>query len=146
MMHKSFYASGFLYHSPSDQILLRRQSDSDKTSQWDLFRGTTKGLETTESSFRELISKLLHITIHKVHTVYSYVDDETNTHHSIVYSRLDTLETFSDSLPFECRWFSFKDVTKLPIAKQTKHDIVIGQRVIQAAFRTLHGERNSHAM
>ena len=38
-------------------------------------------------------------------------------------------------------WLSTKNIHKLPIPEQMKHDITVGQRVINAKQRTLTGEQ-----
>ena len=50
-MHKLFYASGFLYHSPTEQILLRQMS-SLKNSIADMAHGwwhSFKGRRTSQN-------------------------------------------------------------------------------------------------
>lgn len=141
LMHKSFYASGFLYHPYTHQILLQQNNSLLNTaSSWLLFEGLCAEKEGPESLFKTIILKLLGIKIDTVFPVYSYFNESTNKNQYIVYSKLRTLQNFSSKNGVAFSWFSFKEVIKMRIKEQTKHDIVVGQRVIEAAKRKSRGE------
>lgn len=140
-MHKNFYASGFLYHLPSKQILLQQNNSiSSMPPSWLLFGGLYSKNEDPESFFKDVIFKELSIRVKDVHSIYSYVVEDIHQYHSIVYSNLGRLQKFSPKNNLTFAWFSFKDIPKLKIAEQTKHDIIVGQRVIEAARRKSQGE------
>ncbi len=134
-MHKNFYASGFLYHPSSQQILLQ-QNDSS----WILFGGPYLDKENPEVLFKNKIFEVLNIEIKTVRCVYSYLDENTDEFQYIVYSKLSKFKKFSSKNGTTFAWFSFRDLQKLKISEQTKHDIVVGQRVIEAAERKSRGE------
>lgn len=141
-MHKNFYASGFLYNPYSQQILLQQQALSTTLfSPW-LFGGFYKEKEAPEIIFKNIIFDLLDIRIDAVYPVYSYFNENTSTNQIIVYSELKVFQNFSSKNGIAFVWFSFKDVAKLHIAEQIKHDIVVGQRVIDAALRKQRGEHS----
>lgn len=134
-MHKTFYASGFLFHLPSQQILLQqKQSTSPVVSPWIFFGNKHAINKKPEKIFEETLSKLLKININKLNKIYSYTKDYFQIH-TLFYATLDELEEFAPVNGYVFRWFSFKDVLKIKISEQTKHDIVIGQRVIDALER-----------
>lgn len=135
-MHKTSYASGFLYHLPSQQILLQQKTPTTSThsAPWSLFTSPYSENEDPKEIFKNIIFDLLHIKIDTVHLVYSYFNENTSMNHVIVYAELNDLQNFSKN-GITYAWFSFRDVTKLNIAEQTKHDIVIAQRVIDDAAR-----------
>lgn len=138
-MHKKFYASGFLYHLPSQQILLQQDSSSQNlSSQWLLFEKSHAEKEIPETVFKNTISELLRIKIDTVYPVYAYEHEDTNQ--SVFYSEIDFLKDFPSKNDLLFKWFSFRDIRNLHIIEQTKHDIVVGQRVIEAASRKLRGE------
>lgn len=140
-MHKNFYASGFLYHPSSQQILLQQNSSiSPMSTSWLLFGGFYLEDEKPEALFKDIIFKLLDIKTRVVYPIYSYFSDNTRESQYIVYSHLSKLHNFSSKNGLTFAWFSFKDVLKLKITEQTKHDIVVGQRVIDAAKRKSRGE------
>lgn len=143
-MHKKFYASGFLYHLATEQILLQQQPTSpSQTSPWFLFSESYTERENPETIFKKIIHNMLGIQIETVQTVYSYFHEKTNTNQNIVYSELNELQNFPSKNGVTFKWFSFKDVIKLPIAEQTKHDLVVSKRVIDATARKLRGEFTS---
>lgn len=141
LMHKKFYASGFLYHSPSQRILLQQSNSIPPTSSsWLLFGGQYLEKEDPKALFENIIFKLLDIKIKVVRPIYSYFNYTTGEFQYIVYSQLSKFQNFSSKNGLTFAWFSFKDVLKLKITEQTKHDIVVGQRVIEATERKSRGE------
>lgn len=141
-MHKKLYASGFLYYSPSQQILLQKNTSSLSVllPQWSLFTGVYTEREQPEAAFKKVIRDVLGVKIDIVNPIYSYFKENINSNQVIVYSELKTFKDFSPKKGLTFGWFSFKEVIKLQIEEQTKHDIVVGQRVIDAAGRKSRGE------
>jgi hypothetical protein len=140
-MHKKFYASGFLYHPQSQQILLQQNSSiGNVSSPWLLFGGNYSEKDEPEALFKNLILDLLDIEIGAVHPIYSYLNENNEAFQYIVYSRLNKFQNFSSRNNLTFAWFTFKEILKLKITPQTKHDIVVGQRVIEAAVRKSLGE------
>ncbi len=138
-MHKSFYTSGFIFHLPTQQILLQqRQLASSITSSWTLFEKEHSENKQSEDVFKNTISKLLNITLDNVEQIYSYVQEDKN--YTLLYATVRTLEKFPPKKGYIFRWFSFKEVLKIKASEQTKHDIVVGQRVIEAVKRKEAGE------
>jgi hypothetical protein len=140
-MHKNFYASGFLYHPQSQQILLQQNNSiGNMSSPWLLFGGNYSEKDEPEALFKNLILDLLDIEIGAVHPIYSYLNENDAAFQYIVYSRLNKFQNFSSKNNLTFAWFTFKEILKLKITPQTKHDIVVGQRVIEAAVRKSLGE------
>ena len=140
-MHKDFYASGFLYHPVSQQILLQQNSVvSPASSPWTLLGTTYKESENPEAILKDIILDLLDIQITTILPIYSYSGEDKEPSQYIGYTIAKTKKDFSPKNGFSFAWFSFKDVLKLQITPQTKHDIVVGQRVIEAAERKRLGQ------
>ena len=138
-MHKKFYASGFLYHLPSHQILLQQDTSSQNlSSQWVLFEKAHTEKAIPETVFETIISEVLHIKINTVYPVYAYAYEDTNQ--SVFYSELATLHDFPTKNGLLFKWFSFRELRSLHITEQTRHDIIVGQRVIEAESRKRRGE------
>jgi len=140
-MHNEFYASGFLYHSASQQILLQQYpSLSQPSMYWSLFGGMNQTDETSEQAFLRILAVNLGLTVtpNACFAVYDYVQKNRNTPRFIYYAIVDTLYD-EEALLTENKtsWFSFKQVAKLPIEPQTRQDITVGQRVINLAVRQL---------
>jgi ADP-ribose pyrophosphatase YjhB (NUDIX family) len=134
-MHKSLYASGFLYNISTEQILLQ-QLHSQST--WSLFGGKNNPSETPQHAFQEIITKHLHITppLSVIHTVYEYPLENSGEQHVILYANVNFSEEeqqFAEEL--HTNWFTFRQLYKLSLTEQTKQDLMIGQRVIQAEIR-----------
>jgi len=140
VMHKMFYVSGFIYHPPTQQILLHQQSLNSTASSWSLFGEQHDETIQPEVIFNKVVSKLLNKQLSEIYPIYSYTDDTSNSTQSLLYAILEELEEFPPKNGHTFQWFTFKELVKLPINEQTKHDIVVGQRVIEAAGRKERGE------
>lgn len=138
IMYKTFYSSGFLYNPTSQQILL--QQPQPLTSMWVLFEKEHKEHEHPEEVFRNHVLKLLGIEIDIIYPIYSYLNETTKNNRSLFYAITEDLTEIFSKNDYNFRWFSFKDVLKIQATEQTKHDIVVGQRVIQASDRKSRGE------
>lgn len=138
-MHKSYYASGFLFHPASEQILLHQDPTSD-TPEWSLFSGANKAKETPEQTFYRIIRDELgiEVDITACHVVYDYQHREKKVPHYIFYAVVD--EAYDEEVlltEHKTAWFYFRQIIKLPMKKQTRQDITVGQRVINLALREL---------
>jgi len=141
-MHKIFYARGFLFHSSSQQILLQQQilPSSTLVSPWSLFNGLYKEDDKPEEVFKNVIFNLLRIKIGTIYPVYSYHNESTKTNQVIMYALLKKQQDFLPTNEATFSWFSFKEILKLPMTEQMRHDIIVGQRVIAASERKSRGE------
>lgn len=143
-MHKleSFYASGFLYHPASQQILLQQPITSPNPSPWALFEGPPVGKETPEKTFQRLVGKSLGLTLNlrDIYPVYFY--HCSGKDRQIIYGQLKTAKAFSPRKGATFGWFSFKQVNKLSLSVQAKHDVAVAQRVIAASIRKSLGQIN----
>lgn len=143
LMHKDFYASGFLYHQKTQQILLQQDTSANTEAVWSLFGGDNLKNETSEQSFERIISKILHIKVkpNNIFPVYTYFHSEKNKDHFICYAKVTKLEKFPNTKKSLFSWFTFKQIQKLNLPTQIKQDIIIGQRVIDSAIRKNLGEK-----
>lgn len=134
-MHKGFYASGFIYSLPTQQILLQQVNN---TSFWLLFGDKSRKDEKPIHTFRRVISQQLKIKISPkiIYSIYDYFQEQDKNHH-IFYAQIDNKgKKLRVRKGFIVEWFTFKQLSKLQLAQQAKQDIIVGQRVIQAAART----------
>lgn len=133
-MHKAFYASGFLYHSPSQQILLQ-QIDNNKTV-LSLFTGNSETGEEVSAVFQRIIYQQLGITIPltSINPIYDYFYKDFGTDHFLQYAEVDDIDLAANlQEQGVIRWFPLQKISKLNMPDQVRHDIIIGQRVIRAA-------------
>ncbi len=140
-MHKPIYASGFLYHLATQQILLQQTSThADPIASWSMFSGKSQQEEDASTLFQRVIREELHINleIKNILPVYDYVRDIHNTVHYILYAEVPTLYTFPSPSgnTLKCSWFTYKLTTKLQLDDQTKQDVIVSERVIKAQART----------
>lgn len=140
-MHNEFYASGFLYHPASQQILLQQKfSNYQIAPHWSLFGGKNRAEETSNQAFLRILSEKLGLSLSHdtCFTVYDYLQKENRTPHFIFYSVVDDLYDEDALLTAnKTSWFTFKQITKLAMKPQTRQDITVGQRVINLAIRQL---------
>lgn len=120
-MHKIVYASGFLYHPDSAQILLQ-QNSSDPKPIWTL-------LECANGK----------IFGQKTRPIYDYV--AKGKKYVISYAEVKKTKDFLAVKNLSFKWFTVKEISKLPISAQTKQDIIVGHRVIDSEIRRDIGEQ-----
>lgn len=138
LMHKAVYASGFLYHPPTQQILLQRPSDTDTASPWFLFTVIKRQHETLPVAFQRAIAEQLHIKLplKNIFQVYDYEDESLQARNVIHYAEVKTLGAKTKTEAGNTlQWCTIRQINKLPLSEQTRQDIVIGQRVILANQR-----------
>lgn len=140
IVHKLSYVSGFIYYPPTQQILLHQLSLDPTASSWSLFGKQHDETKQPEAVFKDIVSKLLHKNFNEVYPIYSYIEESSDITHTLLYALATELEDFPPQQGHTFQWFTFKELVKLPIDEQTKHDIVVGQRVIEAAGRKERGE------
>lgn len=133
-MHKYFYASGFLYHSPTQKILLQQTGTTTDFS-FTLFSGKGYGDQNPAIVFQKIIFDELGIKIplHSISPVYDYLPQELQKDHCVLYADVADVGLEDDfQKKGNAEWFTPKQLSKLKLHEQTGHDIMIGQRVIRA--------------
>ena len=142
-MHKDFYASGFLYHPPTRQILLQQQkSDLEITSAWSIFETKSSFKGKAEQAFQRHLAKLLKVKLKPslIYPVYTYFCKEKKKNRVIFYAEINKAIDFS-SKKNKFAWFTFKQVIKLKLDEQSKHDLVVAERVIASKIRKSLGQQ-----
>ncbi|MDP3988429.1 MAG: hypothetical protein Q8P80_04780 [Candidatus Levybacteria bacterium] len=134
-MHKTFYASGFLYCLPSQQILL--QQNNALGSYWSLFGQKGQNTQNPLSIFQKAISQQLHIklALGAIYPVYDYFKKEIGTNCYVFYAQINLKKEFHTRKDSTREWFTFKQISKLTFSDQIKQDIIVGERVIKAKAR-----------
>ncbi|MCL5432627.1 MAG: hypothetical protein M1524_00735 [Patescibacteria group bacterium] len=136
-MHKKFYASGFFYHPPTQQILLQQKKSTENSSSlWSMFGDECSSEKNAAQTFLRLINKLLKIKIKPdfIHPIYTYFHKDIGKNHAVFYAEVHEVKNFS-SKKGVFTWFTFKQILKLQLSEQTKQDLIVGQRVIDAGIR-----------
>lgn len=139
-MYKPFYVSGFLYHLATQQILLRQSPlYAHPSPAWNMFGGAScKGEDAPTALQRVLYNQLgLHIETKSLLPVYDYFYQALHATHYVFYVEVKKLYVPTAlAAGAACSWFTFKQTTKLTLAEQAKHDVIISERVINAQIRS----------
>lgn len=141
-VQKSFYVSGFLYHLRTQKILLYQPNlDKGASSIWTMLGGAGIGEEDPQKAFNRVIYQLLNLRIDEkhLHPVYDYFNSNLNADHFVFYARVRSINNLSMPDKDTFSWFNFKQISKLPLSEQSRQDIIVSQRVIQAQARSDSG-------
>lgn len=134
-MHKNFYASGFLYHPNSQQILLQQ---FDSSSSWSFFGQYGNSNEEPIRIFQQAISQDLSIKLplKSLYPVYDYFNAEIGKNFFVFYAQVHfQKKRYGEKENSSLQWFTFKQTTKLSFPTQIRQDIVVAERVIKAKQR-----------
>lgn len=142
-MHNNFYASGFLYHPKSEQILLQQKNSADQNPFWSLFGKKVLKDKTGEETFVDVFFEKLNIKLKakNVNSIYTYSTNEKGVNYNIYYAEVKRLHKSPDTSSNGLSWFNFKQIQKLNLSEQTRQDILIGQRVIDSSIRKGLGQK-----
>lgn len=142
-MHKDLYASGFLYHPRSQQILLQQSTDPNDKQKWSLFEGKRLVDESSEEAFKRIALEILNIKLNhsSIHLVYEYFHPQMGRNQSITYAEVKTQKKLMATKGLLFGWFTFRQISRLGLSEQTKQDLTVGQRVIDSAMRKSLGQR-----
>lgn len=133
-----FYASGFLYNLKTHQILLlQNKQNNDIEPCWSMLGGDSKDGEDAQITFQRVVSKQLDIDIKpkNIYPIYDYFHNTYNKVHYVFYAEVRNIKGLNGLKQGILSWFTFGEIQKLPFTKQTKQDIVVGERVINAKWR-----------
>lgn len=147
IVHKPFYASGFLYHLKTQQILLHQPSSrNDSSSLWSMFGGMSNNGENAQDVFTRIMYRLvkLQLLAKHIYPVYDYYFHARNKIHYVFYALIKDMRELPISTSDTMSWFTFKQTSKLLFDDQTKQDIVVSERVINAAARENESIMPSH--
>ena len=138
-MHKVFYASGFLYHEPTQQILL--QQAYDDSPEWSLIGGVSLVRETAQEAFHRIAFSILRIklSLESIYPVYTYNKRNFERKQVILYADIEDINHVKPGKDNVFSWFTRKQIQRLPLDLQTKQDLIVGQRVIDARMRKSQG-------
>lgn len=132
VVHQSFYASGFLFHSATQKILLL-QSINNNTTELLLFGNKCHKGSDPQTEFQESMGKTLgmKISASSVHPIYDYTHNTLGEHFIFFIEVTDALpKTYPSQTKAE--WFLLSKLSKLNMSEQTRHDIIVGERVIRS--------------
>lgn len=126
-----FYASGFLYSLKTHQILLV------PGPLYSMLGGESMEGEDSQAAFQRIVNKLLDLKIKPkdIYPIYDYFSDTTKQPHFVFYAEVGSNKKFNKLKKGTLSWLRFSEILKLPFSLQTKQDMVVGERVINAKWR-----------
>ena len=135
-----FYACGFLYSLKHNKILLlQSKAQEDQPCLYSMLGG--EGIEGEEAlvSFQRIVNKLLNVNIKSkdIHPVYDYCHSSNDKPSFVFYADIKNIKNISGLEEGTFSWLKFSETIKLKFNTQTKQDMVIGERVINAKLRDL---------
>lgn len=72
-----------------------------------------------------------------IHEVYDYIDESLGEQFIFFIDASDISPDAYPSMP-NVAWFPLAKLTKYTMSEQTRHDIIVGERVIRALRETAH--------
>lgn len=131
-MHKSFYASGFLYNLKTHQILLLQNSTS-----YSMLGGDSLEGEDAQSTFQRVISKVLNLNLKSknIYPIYDYFHDTLDKINYVFYAEVKKPPVLHHSKKSTLSWVTFSETLKLLFSAHTKQDVIVGERVINLKQR-----------
>jgi len=133
-VHNSNYASGFLYHPSTEKILLQLTPENRNASLWSLFSDRQTD-EDRSDFFQKIIFDQLRILLQltAIVPIYDYMRPAQRETYFIYYAEVKSVDMkLRPKRGCTVRWFSLKEITKLALPPQVRHDIMIGTRVIRS--------------
>lgn len=94
--------------------------------------------EDAAITFQRGIYNILHLKlpIKCIFPVYDYFHTLYNKTHYVFYAEVPKMQKYTYA-EHTLAWFTFKQIIKLPFTKQTKQDIIVAHRVIDAQEREI---------
>ena len=137
-MHKTFYASGFLYSLKTKQILLlQTQSGDDSVTIWSTLGGDSLDGEDAQATFHRVVHEVINVDLNSKHIyqIYDYFHEGLDKVNYVFYAEVGKTPNFDSFSNNTLSWVSFQETIKLLFSNQTKQDVVVGQRVINLKER-----------
>ena len=130
-VQSTFYASGFLYHRASQKILLQQITSTGQGKPL-LFKTKAQKGNDPQTVFKLCIEKALDKPIKSsaIHPIYDYVDDSGEQF--IFFIEVPGISPDSYPTNQNAEWFLLSKLSKIDMSEDTRHNILIGERVIRS--------------
>lgn len=92
-------------------------------------------------SFQRIASKHLNLKLQPKAVLFIYDYAIKGKKHLVSYAEVKKLGDFPATKIYSFKWFTIKEISKLPISSQTKQDLIVGRRVIDSQVRRDAGEQ-----
>lgn len=141
-MHKSFYASGFLYNLKTQQILLLQSAPKDNVASiWSMLGGESNEGENAQMTFQRVLSELLTLNLKTkdIYPIYDYFHEALDKVNYVLYAEVKNPPIFNSIKENALTWTTFDDTLKLLFTDHAKQDVVVSERVINLKMRISQG-------
>jgi len=145
-VHKSFYASGFLYSLKTHKILLlHSEQKDDVSSSWSTLTGESKQGEDAKIAFQRIIGELLKLNLEPkdIYPIYDYLHGTEDKVNYVFYAQVKNPQEFDSPLDGAYSWVAFSEISKLLFASHTDQDVIVGERVINLMLRLVQESDSS---
>lgn len=132
----SFYVSGFLYSSKTNQILLLKSQNKESSDFiWSTIGGESR--EEASKAFQRIINELLDLNLKakNIYPIYNYFHEARNKDNYVFYAEVKSPKKFKNLKEDSFSWVSFNEISKFSFASNSKQDVIVGQRVINTKCR-----------
>jgi hypothetical protein len=122
---------------------LQQKKSADGNVVWSLLIQKMTENKTGEETFRDLFFEKLGIKLklRGVNLIYNYYNKEKDASYNLYYAEVKSLRKLPETAKNNFAWFSFKQVQKLDLSEQSKHDVTVGIRVIDSSIRKSLGQQ-----
>ena len=108
--------------------------------------GEGKEGEEAHLAFQRIIYKLLNIKVKQIYPIYDYFHETKDKVNYVFYAEVGTAKAYNTPRGDILSWFAFSEISKLPFSPQTKQDIIVGERVINAKWRADEAKKEELVM
>lgn len=117
--------------------MLQSKQNSDMEPLWSMLGGESINGEEAQTAFQRIMNKLLNINlkVKDIYPVYDYFHNTKNKLNYVFYAEIRNTRIIGNPKNSNFSWFTFSETLKLPFTRQTKQDIIVGERVINAKWR-----------
>lgn len=117
--------------------MLQSKQNNDMEPLWSMLGGESINGEEAQTAFQRIMNKLLNINlkVKDIYPVYDYFHNTKNKLNYVFYAEIRNTRIIGNPKNSNFSWFTFGETLKLPFTRQTKQDIIVGERVINAKWR-----------
>lgn len=133
-----FYASGFLYSLKTHKILLLQSEQKDYLNpSFSMLGGESNEGEEARVTFQRIVNELLNLDLKEknIYPVYDYFHDGRDKVNYVFYAEVKNPQEFDSLKEGNYAWVAFSETSKLLFTANTKQDVIVGERVINAKWR-----------
>lgn len=116
-----------------------QSNQTEGNCSYSMLGGDSLKEEDSIAAFQRIINKFLDINLKAkdIYPVYDYFHQTRNKPNYVFYAEVKSTKKFNDLKGGCPSWLTFSETVKLPFTFQTKQDVIVGERVINAKLRDI---------